>query len=76
MPSTKEALMSSAGFARPGLKCEKCGLPFALSLGAGLVTPRDIENAPDPSAATCPMCKHEGSYPKTAIQLMVSTGSV
>jgi len=66
--------MSSAGFVRPGLNCEKCGLPFALSLGAGLVTQRDIERAPDPFPATCHMCKHQGSYPKSAIQPLVSTG--
>lgn len=42
--------MSSAGFKRPGLKCEKCGLPFALSM-TGIVTTREIEKLPDPFRA-------------------------
>jgi hypothetical protein len=63
--------MSSAGFKRPGLKCVKCGLPFALSL-TGAISAKDVENLPDPFRAKCPMCQHEDTYPKSAIQILVA----
>lgn len=65
--------MSSATFRRPGLKCQKCGLPFALSL-TGTVSASDIEKLPDPFDATCSICGHVDSYPKADIQPLVSTG--
>ncbi len=65
--------MSSAGFKRPGLKCEKCGLPFALSL-IGAIGAKEVERLPDPFQAKCPMCQHEATYPKSAIQILVGVG--
>jgi hypothetical protein len=65
--------MSSTGFERPGLKCEHCDLPFALSL-TGAVTRKDIENLPDPFEAKCPICDQVATYPKSSIQTLVSVG--
>ena len=62
--------MSGTGFTRPGLKCEHCGLPFALSL-TGVMGDRDLKNLPDPFRAKCPMCQHEAIYPKSSIQALV-----
>jgi len=39
---------------RPGLKCEHCGLPFAL-LMMGAVTQKEIDGHLDPFPAKCPM---------------------
>jgi hypothetical protein len=65
---------SSAGFKRPGLKCVKCGVPFALTLA---VQPMEsVKKLPDPFRAKCPslICQHEATYPKSAIQTLVSVG--
>jgi hypothetical protein len=64
--------MSSAGFTRPGLKCDHCGLPFALSLGAGVIGSREVEKLPDPFQAKCPLCEHEATYPKSSISVLVA----
>jgi len=66
--------MSAAGFTTPGLTCEQCGLPFALSM-TGLVGRRDIERLEDPFEATCPLCKHLTTYPKSAIQALTVTAA-
>lgn len=63
--------MSKAGFTTPGLQCEHCGLPFSLSL-TGAVGRIGIERLPDPFPKTCPMCKHEATYPKSAILALVA----
>ena len=63
---------SSAGFKRPGLKCVKCGLPFALSLIASN-SPK-VKELPDPFPAKCLACGFEAIYPKSAIQSLVSVG--
>lgn len=65
--------MSSAGFSRPGLECQNCGLPFALSL-TGVVTQKEIDALDDPFSIVCPMCKYDGDYPKAAIHSLYSTG--
>lgn len=62
---------SSASFTRPGLKCVKCDLPFALSLMAAEIR---VEKLPDPFEAKCPMCQHAATYPKSAIQILVGVG--
>lgn len=64
--------MSSVGFTRRGLRCEQCGLPFALSL-TGIVGGREIERLPDPFERRCPMCHHTATYPKSAIQALTVT---
>jgi hypothetical protein len=58
---------SSQGFIAPVLDCAKCGLPFALSL----VRPKlvAVDRLADPFLAKCPMCEHQASYPKSAIQI-------
>lgn len=66
--------MSGSGFIRPGLQCEHCGLPFALSLGAGVFGARDVENLPDPFEAKCPMCQRVAMYSKSVIAPLVNTG--
>jgi len=58
---------------RPGLKCEHCGLPFAL-LMMGAVTQKEIDGLLDPFPAKCPMCEKEASYPKSSIQILVGVG--
>ena len=63
---------SSAGFKRPGLKCAHCGLPFALTLAVQPMS--SVEKLPDPFQAKCPMCQHEATYSKSAIQTLVSVG--
>ena len=63
--------MTSAGFTRPGLNCVKCGLPFALSLMASEIR---VEKLPDPFQAKCLACGHDATYPKSAIQTLVSVG--
>ena len=63
--------MSKARFTMPGLQCEQCGLPFSLSL-TGAVGRKDIERLPDPFLMTCPMCKHEATYRKSAILALVA----
>jgi hypothetical protein len=65
--------MSSAGFARRGLKCRKCGLLFALS-PAGIMTDRDLAKMPDPFLLASPLCKHDAEYAKGEIQILYSTG--
>jgi hypothetical protein len=64
--------MSATGFTRPGLRCEQCGLPFALSL-TGIVGRREVERLPDPFEARCPMCQRTATYPKAAIQALTVT---
>jgi hypothetical protein len=66
--------MSGAGFVRPGLRCEKCGLPFALSLVADVFSERDLKKLSDPFEARCPMCKHQATYPKSSILPLMDTG--
>lgn len=63
--------MSKAGFTTPGLQCEQCGIPFALSL-AGILGRRQVERLPDPFEIVCPLCGHEAIYPKSAIQTLVA----
>jgi hypothetical protein len=65
--------MSSAGFTRPGIKCEHCGLPFSLSL-TGAIGAREVKRLPDPFEAKCPMCDHTAMYPKSSIQALVAVG--
>lgn len=64
--------MNNAEFTRPGLTCEKCKLPFALSL-TGSIGSREVEKLPDPFEAMCPMCKHRTTYPKSSILALVAT---
>jgi hypothetical protein len=61
--------MGAPIFTRPGLTCEQCGLPFALSL-TGIVGAKEVERLPDPFEAKCPMCQHLTTYPKSAIQAL------
>lgn len=63
--------MSSAGFTTPGLTCEQCGVPFALSM-AGVVGAREVDRLPDPFEVKCPMCQHLATYLKSAIQTLVA----
>jgi len=52
---------------RPGLICQKCGLPFAIG-AAGEFGARRVEHLPDPFEATCSVCQHTATYPKSAIE--------
>lgn len=65
--------MSSASFKRPGIKCEKCGMPFPLFLGMP-DPPIKIEKLPDPFRAKCYLCSHEAIYPKSAIRTLATEG--
>ena len=60
--------MNGSGFIRPGLECQQCGLPFALSLGAGVFGRKEVERLEDPFEAKCPMCGRVDIYPKSSIQ--------
>jgi hypothetical protein len=37
--------------------------------------PKSVEKLPDPFLAKCLACQHEAYYPKSGIEMMVSTGS-
>jgi hypothetical protein len=64
--------MSNAGFTRPAVKCEKCGVPFSLTLGVRDM--KSVKELPDPFLAKCPACGHQANYPKPAIQILVGVG--
>lgn len=59
------------GFQTPGLTCDGCGMPFALSFG--LPPMPAVKSLSDPFQATCPLCQHQATYPKSAIQTLVAT---
>jgi hypothetical protein len=65
--------MTSAGFKRPGVACAGCGEAFSLSPLAieGFVS---IDRLPDPFHATCPLCRRESTYPKSAIGILAAVG--
>jgi hypothetical protein len=70
---------SAAGFIRPGLQCEKCGLPFSLFLGTNGAESQGLEEdrvarLPDPFEAKCWSCQHVATYPKSAIRVLVAVG--
>lgn len=60
----------AAGFKTPGLTCVKCGVEFALSFFAPIEI--EISKLPDPFDATCLLCKHQATYPKSAIHTLVA----
>ena len=59
-------MMSSAGLVRPGIKCELCGTPFAISLISEMGD-QDLAKLSDPFQAKCSMCQHEAAYPKSSV---------
>jgi len=65
--------VSDAQQARPGLKCEKCGLLFALTLASQDMS--SAEELPDPFEAKCHLCQHEAPYPKSSILPLVGVSA-
>jgi len=60
--------MSSIGFNRPGLSCQRCGEPF--SLFAVRPDVRKVEELPEPFPARCPLCGHKATYLRSQIGIL------
>jgi ribosomal protein S27E len=64
--------MSSKGYRTRGIECASCKKKIPLSLGAGAMTPKEIEALPDPFEATCLHCGDTRDYPRGGIGMIAS----
>jgi hypothetical protein len=55
---------------RPGVNCERCGDGMPLFLAVDNF--ETVEKLADLFSAKCPLCDHQGMYPKSAIQILRS----
>ena len=59
-------------FYRPGVVCVRCREEFSVFLARPDF--RNLDEVPDPFHATCPLCEHEATYPKSSIYILVVGG--